>query len=207
MLLAFPAFALEYNFEVKAQLDDFEAIPPTKAEIKGGELLVTDPGGREGVLVFGKKEWADYSLEFKAKFGEKPITSGAGIGLIMRFQDINNYLLPNYLLNEGGGKVEWWDKTNGTWKGGKNSPVAVEPEKWYTLKAVATGDIFEIFVDGKKLLEVKIALFKSGRVGLYTFKTLGHFDNLRIEGPGVPPSAVKSAAKLSATWGVIKRSY
>ena len=109
-------------------------------------------------------------------------------GLVWRYQDEDNYYLvranaleDNVVLY----KVERGRRTDLPVKGagrtyGKTAEVPAG--QWSTLRVVATGLRFEVFLNGAKLYEVEDATFATaGRVGVWTkADSVTHFDDLTI---------------------------
>ncbi len=79
-----------------------------------------------------------------------------------------------------------------------------ETGKVAVMKAVVTGGHFECWLDGNLLFEVDDPDFKFGAIGVGTFNAAAEFDNITVEGPGVPATAVEFTGKLSTTWADIK---
>jgi hypothetical protein len=82
-------------------------------------------------------------------------------------------------------KVERGKRTDLPLKGegrtyGKKAPVP--SGQWGTLRVVATGSLFQVFLNGSKLYEVEDATFtQPGRVGVWTkADSVTQFDDLTI---------------------------
>ena len=82
--------------------------------------------------------------------------------------------------------------------------------EWYKIKVVAKGEDFEFYINDELIAEWSDDKLKSGKVGVRTYSSVSHFDNVLITGSGIPASkgepgaAVDSASKLATTWGNIK---
>jgi hypothetical protein len=82
--------------------------------------------------------------------------------------------------------------------------------KWYRLEIKAIGDNISLYIDDKLVLEREDNFNPSGGASLWAFDSIVEFDNIIITGDGIPnvgPSgyAVEPKAKLSTTWGAVKR--
>ncbi len=113
----------------------------------------------------------DLSVRFKPLSGE--VDQAAG--LVWRFEDEDNYYIvranaleDNVVLY----KVENGRRTDLPLKGEGRTygkPAEVPNGQWSTLRVVAHGSLFEVYLNGTKLYEVEGATFGDrGRVGLWT---------------------------------------
>ena len=124
----------------------------------------------------------DLSVRFKPVSGK--VDQAAG--LVWRYQDEDNYYLVRANALEGNVvlyKVEKGKRTDLPLKGegrtyGKKTDVP--PGKWGTLRVVAAGPRFEVYLNGTKLYEVEDTTFTGpGRVGVWTkADSVTHFDDL-----------------------------
>ena len=126
----------------------------------------------------------DLSVRFKPVSGR--VDQAAG--LVWRFQNEDNYYIvranaleDNVVLY----KVESGRRTDLPLKGegrtyGKKSEVP--SGQWSTLRVVANGRLFEVYLNGSKLYEVEDATFsKPGKVGVWTkADSVTQFDDLTV---------------------------
>jgi 3-keto-disaccharide hydrolase len=126
----------------------------------------------------------DLSVRFKPVSGR--VDQAAG--LVWRFQNEDNYYIvranaleDNVVLY----KVESGKRTDLPLKGegrtyGKKSEVP--SGQWSTLRVVANGRLFEVYLNGSKLYEVEDATFsKPGKVGVWTkADSVTQFDDLTL---------------------------
>ena len=127
---------------------------------------------------------ADVSVRFRPVSGR--VDQAAG--LVWRYQDEDNYYLVRANALENNVvlyKVERGRRTDLPVKGagrtyGKTAKVPAG--QWSTLRVVATGPRFEVFLNGVALYEVEDATFAaSGRVGVWTkADSVTHFDDLIV---------------------------
>ena len=127
-------------------------------------------------------------LDLSVRF--KPISGRVdqAAGLVWRLKDANNYYIvrANALENnvvlykvQNGKRTDLPLKGEGRTYGKKTD---VPSGQWSELRVVATGNLFEVFVNGQKLYEVEDNTFpEAGKVGLWTkADSVTHFDDLRV---------------------------
>ncbi len=119
----------------------------------------------------------EISVKFKANSGA--IDQGGGI--MWRVQDANNYFIARfnplednfcfYVVKEG--RRYLIESTN----------IKLEKNKWHSMKIIQHGDIFEGYIDGKKVLQSKNnRCSKVGGVGLWTkADALTSFDDFIVK--------------------------
>ena len=156
----------------------------------GGKVvaqLSADPTNRRyPLLVFDAFEARDVDLEVKFKtISGKVDASG---GLVFRYRDDGNYYVvrANSLENNVVAyKTENGKRSNIGVKG-RGSAYGVEADvphgKWNSLRLVAKGALFEVFLNGRKLFEVENDTFQgAGKIGLWTkADAVTQFDDLRV---------------------------
>lgn len=126
----------------------------------------------------------DLSVRFRPVSGE--VDQAAG--LVWRYQDEDNYYIVRANAREDNVvlyKVENGRRTDLPLKGegrtyGKKAPVP--SGEWSTLRLVATGNRFEVYLNGSKLYEVEDSTFTgAGKVGVWTkADSVTHFDDLTV---------------------------
>ena len=139
------------------------------------------PGSMFNLCVADDTNFKDVeaSVAFKAIKGDKD----QGGGIVLRYQDANNYYVARMNPLEDNFRV---------YKvvGGKRSAqfqdaeVKVKAGEWHTLKIKMDGDHIECFVDGKKYLDVKDgSIANAGKVGLWTkADAQTYFDDFKVSG-------------------------
>lgn len=126
----------------------------------------------------------DLSVKFKSISGE--VDQAAG--LVWRLKDANNYYIVRANALENNVvlyKVETGKRTDLPLKGegrtyGKKA--SVPSAQWSELRVLATGNLFEVYLNGQKLYEVGDNTFtEAGKVGLWTkADSVTYFDDLRV---------------------------
>jgi hypothetical protein len=126
----------------------------------------------------------DISVKFKTISGQKDQAAG----IVWRYRDKDNYYIVRANALEDNVvmyKVENGKRTDLPLKGegrtyGKK--VTVPKNEWNTLRAVAEGSTFEVYLNGSKLYEVEDTTFKeAGKAGLWTkADSVTHFDELQV---------------------------
>lgn len=155
----------------------------------GKVLAQIDPdrtGPRFPVAILDQPGVADVDLSVRFR----PV-SGRGdqaAGLVWRLKDEDNYYIVRANAIENNVvlyKVERGKRTDLPLKGegrtyGKKAPVP--SGQWGTLRVVATGPLFEVFLNGSKLYEVEDRTFtQAGKVGVWTkADSVTQFDDLTI---------------------------
>jgi hypothetical protein len=127
----------------------------------------------------------DVSVAFKTLGGE---VDAAG-GLVFRYQDTGNYYVVRANALEGnvvayktiGGK-----RSNIGVKGKGDAygvKISVPHKQWNTLRVIAKGRLFEVFLNERKLFDVENdALTAAGKVGIWTkADAVTQFDDLRVK--------------------------
>ncbi len=127
----------------------------------------------------------DLSVSFKTISG----SVDASAGLMFRYRDAKNFYVvrANALENNvvayktAGGKRS---NIGVRGKGNAYGVKAIVPHrKWNTLRVIAKGSLFEVFLNGRKLFEVQDVSFSNeGKIGLWTkADAVTQFDDLRIQ--------------------------
>jgi hypothetical protein len=83
--------------------------------------------------------------------------------------------------------------------------VPTEIGKVAIMKAEVNGENIKCWLDGELLFEVDDPDFGNGAIGVGTFNAEAEFDNITVEGPGVPRTSVEFSGKLATTWASVKQ--
>jgi len=127
----------------------------------------------------------DLSVRFKTLSGEVDASGG----LIFRCSDPNNFYVVRANSLEGNVvayKTENGKRSNIGVKGEGDAygvKVEVPHQQWNSLRVVAQGNLFEIFLNGRKLFDCENDTFTtSGKVGLWTkADAVTYFDDLSVK--------------------------
>ena len=152
-------------------------------------LAQTDPDStrsRFPVAVLAGITAADVDLSVRFKPVSGRVDQAAG--LVWRYQNQDNYYIvranaleDNVVLYkvEGGRRTDLPLKGEGRTYGKKSE---VPSGQWSTLRVVATGRLFEVYLNGSKLYEVEDATFSTpGKVGVWTkADSVTQFDDLTV---------------------------
>ena len=131
-----------------------------------------------------KAQDVDVSVRFKPISG----TVDQAAGIVWRYQDRGNYFIVRANAMENNVvayKVEKGKRSSIGIKGDPSSygvKVEVPGGQWNSLRVVAVGQLFEIYLNDRKLFEVENAtLMKAGQIGLWTkADSVTHFDDLKV---------------------------
>ncbi|MBI1925401.1 hypothetical protein HYR99_14260 [Candidatus Poribacteria bacterium] len=200
--------ALTWDFEKPEQLKNDWKVINGKWEIEKGKLKGTLGPDYIGIVnVFeGSSEWTDYELEV-----ETTVEEGMYTYWMVRVQPdpLSYYTVERHHV---GGSVLWRRDA------GKHSKIIDGPAlpanhlETHVWKFVVKGDTITAYLDGKKLMEGTDKTYKKGTIGLgghsfgsATGKNVILFDNVSVNGPGIPAAfSVSPGGKLALTWGEIK---
>jgi hypothetical protein len=152
-------------------------------------LAQTDPDStrsRFPVAVLSDVGAADVDLSVRFRPISGRVDQAAG--LVWRYQNQDNYYIvranaleDNVVLYkvEGGKRTDLPLKGKGRTYGAKTE---VPANQWSTLRVVADGRLFEVYLNGSKLYEVEDATFsKPGKVGVWTkADSVTQFDDLTV---------------------------
>lgn len=127
-------------------------------------------------------------LTLSAKF--KPVSGrkDQAAGLVWRYRDADNYYIARANALEGNVvlyKMENGKRTDLPLKGAGRTygqKADVPSGAWSELKVVVKGNLFETYLNDKKLYEVEDATFpEAGKVGVWTkADSVTHFDDLTV---------------------------
>jgi hypothetical protein len=104
-------------------------------------------------------------------------------GLVVRYQDENNYYLTRANALEG--NVNFYDVKDGKRRLIKGARARITSGEWHTLAIVAKGDHFVVSWEGKPVVDAKDKTFSAGgKVGVWTkADSVTHFDDLTVSEP------------------------
>jgi hypothetical protein len=76
----------------------------------------------------------------------------------------------------------------------------------YVLKVEVEGDAIRCYIDGVLEIDVTDGDFSNGAIGVGTFDAVGHFDNVSVNGEGIP-RPVAPRGNLPVVWGRLRAAY
>ena len=189
--------ALTWDFQNQKQMDDWEIING-EWEIKDGKLLGTQETTYIGVVA-GDVEWKDYTLNVKWEKTVGPYTY-----LMVRVQKdpLSYYTIEISQSNN----VKVFRRDAGQHTNlfpGKLLPDA-GTRKYEADITVEKKDI-TVVINGEEITTVTDGKYTAGRIGVGGYSSTNAFDEITIEGPGIPSATVTPKGKIAAVWGTIKK--
>jgi len=152
-----------------------------KPELTANPFSYTAIGPETAISVAGYWFWDDYIFNAAAK----GVGDGA-IGLIVRYQDPDNFLLFRWVGTWGGGysgrEKQLIRVRNGKWAILKHAAGGFIPGQWYKLAVRVHGGVMECFIDGNLIFRGRDIDLRQGQVGLYAAGELSraHFDDVQV---------------------------
>ncbi|MEO2003400.1 MAG: family 16 glycoside hydrolase [Candidatus Poribacteria bacterium] len=204
------AFALTENFDT-GKAADWTEIQGEWAVSKGmytqDDTIWTTTATHETYhrSYFGEESWDDYTVEATVRIDEggdlAPI-----IGIFFRVtekSDIGDYYYfrLDERASEGPGLIKAPNVTMQI-----NGAQPAEIGRDYVLKVEVEGNDIRCYVDGVLEIEVSDDAFPTGAIGVGTFNAVGHFDDVSVNGDGIP-RPVAPRGKLATVWGGLRRAY
>lgn len=172
-------------------------------KVEDGVLTCRRPSDPSTFLLFGEKEWKNYSIEFDAKMVQK-LSNYHAIGMDLRLQNTANGIWCAIRGGANNAHIQVWSNNKSVNQ--RIKPFEFELNRWYHLKGIANDDNFEFYVDGELMVSLSDSHFPTGYVDLDANGCLAHFDNVVITGDDVPDNtaAVSPSGKLATTWGQLR---
>jgi hypothetical protein len=177
--------------------------PPTgfsfgrTGEGRPGKWVVrTDPSAPAGDHVLAQVDEDRTDYRFPVAVAEAPVLKDLRLevrckpvsgkvdeacGLVFRFQDADNYYVTRANATEDNVRLYHVVKGRRRQFAGWNGKVAAKT--WHTLAVEARGDRFQVFYDGKQVMDAKDDTFKdAGKVGVWTkADSVTYFDALSVK--------------------------
>lgn len=204
-IVSVSASALTWDFENPAQMREFKS-PNGDWTIKDGVMMESNklnmPAQR---ILVGDENWTDYTIEAKIR-----IDQGNWAGIVFRAKSDFEYYVA--YLNVPDNKSELWrhipgahDARNAINSNFAAQKTVVQREKWMKVKIEVTGDKFRYTLNDQFQWEATDGQYKNGRIGLWTWQTAASFDDLSVNGKGIPVGlAVQPQGKATLTWAALK---
>ncbi|MBM3236896.1 hypothetical protein FJZ31_11450 [Candidatus Poribacteria bacterium] len=183
---------------------------PTLWNIVDGELECERWDWNSTILITGEPEWRDYTIEYDVKLIED---LGLGdVDFIARYKSpVGTHLIYICFGDAFGIPAAFAQRFPGDVRTIKPFDP-LDLTKWYHLKLEVKDKNFNLWLNGKIVLEHQDDVVKDGAVGIGLANYTARFDNVEISGADVPdvtPPTWKShpvhpRGKLTTTWGEIK---
>jgi len=178
--------------------------PANEWKVDNGVLTCMRPNDWASMLIFGKKEWRNYSIECDVKM-VKILVNDSFVGYELRTQNSLNDAVSATLSGKNAGLAVWsnWQAVaSANKKGGFDHQL----NRWYRLKGVANENKFEFYIDGELAASLSDLHYPTGRIAMYVYGLAAQFDNVVITGDDVPnnASALAPQGKLATVWGQMK---
>ncbi len=147
------------------------------SEIVEGQLILkTAVAGQAAAAgIRGSEDWADYSMEFSLMFRKKLPDKGghAGIRFLHSKQDfIYVYLVGSeesiVWMEFGGSRRSGWKRVN------------IQKNVRHQVKVIRRGPTIEIFLDGRKELDVTNVPFLKGSIELFSYQVEPAFSDIKV---------------------------
>jgi hypothetical protein len=155
---------------------------------KDGTIQAASNAGSGGAGINGSKivandtDFSDFSYEAAVT-----VNSEGDAGMVFRVSNpaIGPDAYQGYYvgINSLTGMVQLGKVSGQVWKVISSAQFHTQLNKKYNLKVVAKGDHFDVFIDGasKPLLTAKDDEYKSGSIGLRTYKAMATFDAVKVK--------------------------
>jgi hypothetical protein len=162
----------------------------------GRWVVRTDPSAPAGDRVLAQVDADETDYRFPVAVADEPRVKDLRLevrckpvsgkvdeacGLVFRFQDFENYYVARANALEDNVRLYHVVKGRRRQLAGWNGKVAAQA--WHALAVEARGDRFQVFFDGKRVIEAKDDTFReAGRVGVWTkADSVTHFDALSVK--------------------------
>jgi len=196
--------ALDYDFDDQAQMNDWAV----QGAGNGGDWAIADDeltgttAGYQDLFLTGSEVWSDYAAEFRAI-----LTGGRVLEMAFRYIDTNN----NYRLNlyedlDGTNNLYLYLRVAGAFSEVMKVAVGqIDKDEWYTLRIEVAGRSIKAYLDGKLQIDAENDAHPEGGIAFEgETGSIMRFDDLVVEGDGIPVSPVDAKGKLASQWARIK---
>jgi len=140
--------------------------------LNGDDGVYTATGGGGKSSLAGDASWRNYVIE--AEFG-----NAQDGGILARAQDKDNAML--FVVSPKNDVAYWLTKRNGRVFAHAKSRLGYSPGERLNVRAVASGDSFKGFVNGKLMAVAQDPTFPTGKVGLFLYAWPDQYwDDVRV---------------------------
>ncbi|MFC3799328.1 family 16 glycoside hydrolase [Cohnella sp. GCM10012308] len=166
--------------------EDFEAGYAAGWTLAGGTWSVATDGTKvynqssttsaSAIAYAGQTSLQNYTVSAKVKADAFDSGNYAGVGLVARRVDSNNYYVFMYYKITNTLKIT--KVSGGVATDLISTAYSLNTGTWYDFKAVANGSTLELWVNGTKQLTTTDTAIASGQFGLYAHRANAKFDNV-----------------------------
>lgn len=211
LILAHSSWAYEEDFDT-GEAEGWEDTSAGKSWVVEDKAYHQPDAGPVNVFAcyaINDEKWKDYTFEVQVK------PTGSYAGVLFRVKDAGaggtswatgDFLY--WLIGIGGDYSKLWDAPAGAAVHDTPADTLI-PGEWNDIKVVAEGNDFAMYLNGKeqKKYTDESGEHDFGGIGLATYNAEAFFDNIKVEGSGIPGAGVDSAGKLTTTWGGLRLDY
>ncbi len=208
LIFAYSTWAYEENFDAGAAVG-WEDTSVGQTWVVEDDTYHQPDAGPVNVFAcyaINDEEWKDYTFEVQIK------PTGSYAGVLLRVKDggagdtswgTGHFLY--WLIGVGGDYSRIWDAPANSCMDDAAGDTLNSGE-WNDVKVVIEGNKFTMYLNGKEQKEYidDSGEHDFGGIGLAAYIADVFFDNIIVEGPGIPGMSVESAGKLAITWGGLK---
>ncbi len=219
MITSVWAGTLRDNFD-DGNLDGWRKAGDQSAQwsVKDGELVSVAKNicDWSSDLMIGDDTWKDYEFEAQFKIEQTFPTAcrPASLGVGIRYDDTNgDFNGATVWVATAKNQVAWqWAGyelyVEGNLKFFAPGKKVTGLRKWYTMRILAEGERFAMFIDDEQIVDFQADIPEKGAASVFAANAEVHFDNIVISGDEIPNTnmGVEPEAKLATTWGEIKDS-
>ena len=145
-----------------------------KSNIWGGSIDGKDPDKPGTYALYGKYTWKNYGVSLDLRSEDND-----GIGVMIRYQDKNNYY--RFAINHQENYCRVIKKVNGATTILARDTATYTPNVWFSLKITCVDDKLKFYQDGKLLFNITDKDIPEGKIGLYCWgNTNSEFKNIRV---------------------------
>lgn len=187
-----------------------------KWSVEDGELVCVSKNacGIASTLMLGDNTWEDYEVECQFKleqnFPAACRSSAIGVGLHAGDVDKVGIVSLGVEISPNSGAVWCQAGVQGNIKRfPQKENLKIKEGEWYTMRVVANGNGYQMFIDDKLICDFKNDLPNKGNAMVWGRNCEAHFDNVVITGDDIPDKdlglPVEPLAKLATMWAFLKQ--
>lgn len=207
--------ALTWDFIKDSEAKDWTAIRGEwKIDAKTA-VFIGSSDVDEGTAIVSKDVWDDKWVNYTIEAKVRNMGSENHFGIGFRDDRAGNHY-GFYMNDVATGESKYWFGTfaNGTYTALAGSWAEdgnyKDAEAWNVMKVVVKDFAFDLYINNKLLKSVTDGnkTYKNGPITLVSDKNvktaIAQFDYVKIDGEGIPATAVFPIGKLATTWGLAK---